>query len=82
MLDFSESGKVKVLRDRKLGVESKLTIKGDECALEDLAGPLAAKEPGTYRIVSSDDKLTFRALVDSANERKAVLAGGTWKVKK
>lgn len=82
VLDFSVGNVLKVYRDGKLVVESKLEISGDLCELEDTAGDLSSDGIGSYKLIVSNGKLSFRPEKDPSNNRKAVLSGGVWSAAK
>ncbi len=81
-LDFSKPGVVQVSRDDKVGVVSTIKIEGDQITFTDQKGPLAAKEPGVYKIFLSNDKLSFRVSEDPVEARTVLLGGGTWNLEK
>ncbi|MEE2640349.1 MAG: hypothetical protein VX768_06955 [Planctomycetota bacterium] len=78
ILDFSEPGVLKVLRDGKTGVVSDYTQLDREITLTDREGPLAAKSKGVYEILLSNGKLSWKKKSDPVLNRSNLLTTGSW----
>jgi hypothetical protein len=79
-LKFDETGKVTVISNGEIVVESRYKVKGDELEVTDEKGPMACDkaQTGKYKWKLDGKKLSLTKVSDECDGRSAGLTSQTW----
>lgn len=77
-LSINQKGEATVRRDGEVVVDSMVTVQGDQITFDDITGPLAVDETGTYQFKIEGKSMSLSPLEETAAGRKEVLSGGPW----